>query len=72
MKQSTQYLYDLDPKALINMTYPEAIKLKIDSARRLLKHTLLVPHYTQRDTSRINAVYKAIKFNESLLDELKC
>lgn len=72
MSQSTKYLYDIEPKVLSSMTYPEAIKLKIESARRLLKDTLLVPHYTQRDTTRINSVYKAIKFNESLLDELKC
>lgn len=72
MASSTMYLYNIDPKQLIDMSYLEAIKFKIVSARALLKDHLLVPHYMSRDTKRINAVYKAIKFNESLLDELKC
>ena len=72
MSKSTMYLYNIDPKQLVDMTYLEAIKFKIASARALLKDTLLVPHYMSRDTKRINAVYKAIKFNEALLDELKC
>lgn len=72
MASSTIYLYNIDPKQLIDMSYLEAIKFKIVSARALLKDNLLVPHYMSRDTKRINAVYKAIKFNESLLEELKC
>ena len=72
MSKSTMYLYNIDPKQLVDMTYLEAIKFKIVSARALLKDHLLVPHYMSRDTKRINAVYKAIKFNEALLDELKC
>lgn len=70
MKHSTMYLYNLTPKTLLEMSYKEAIELKIESARDLLKHQLLRPHFTKRDTTRIAAVYKAIKFNESLLDEL--
>lgn len=72
MVHSTQYLYALDPIILKNMNYVDAIKCKIGGAQKLLKNKLLVPHYTKRNTTRINAVYKAIKFNESLLEELKC
>ena len=71
MAKSTYYLYELDPKVLINLSYVEAISLKIDSAKKLLK-VLFEPHYMDRDNTRINAVYKAIKFNEALLEELKC
>lgn len=72
MSHSTQYLYGIDPKLLTILLYEEAIKLKIQGARKLLKDYLLIPHYTKRDTARISAVYKAIKFNESLLSELQC
>ena len=71
MAKSTYYLYDLDPKLLINLSYVEAINLKIDSAKKLIK-VLFEPSYMYRDNSRINDVYKAIKFNEDLLEELKC
>lgn len=71
MAKSTYYLYELDPKLLIDLYYVEALKLKIDSAKKLLK-VLFEPHYMDRDNTRINAVYKAIKFNEALLEELKC
>ena len=71
MAKSTYYLYDLDPKLLINLSYVEAINLKIDSAKKLIK-VLFEPSYRNRDNTRINAVYKAIKFNQALLEELKC
>ena len=71
MAKSTYYLYDLDPKLLINLSYVEAIGLKIDSAKKLIK-VLFEPNYMNRDNTRINAVYKAIKFNQALLEELKC
>ena len=71
MAKSTYYLYDLDPKLLINLSYVEAINLKIDSAKKLIK-VLFEPSYMYRDNPRINDVYKAIKFNQALLEELKC
>ena len=71
MAKSTYYLYDLDPKLLINLSYVEAINLKIDSAKKLIK-VLFEPNFMDRNNSRINDVYKAIKFNQALLEELKC
>ena len=71
MLKSTYYLYDLDPKLLINLSYVEAINLKIDSAKKLIK-VLFEPSYMDRNNPRINDVYKAIKFNQALLEELKC
>ena len=71
MAKSTYYLYDLDPKLLINLSYVEAINLKIDSAKKLIK-VLFEPSYMDRDNNRINDVNKAIKFNQALLEELKC
>lgn len=71
MAKSTYYLYDLDPKLLINLSYVEAINLKIDSAKKLIK-VLFEPSYMDRENTRINDVNKAIKFNQALLEELKC
>ena len=71
MAKSTYYLYDLDPKLLINLSYVEAINLKIDSAKKLIK-LLFEPNFMDRNNTRINDVYKAIKFNQALLEELKC
>ncbi len=71
MAKSTYYLYDLDPKLLINLSYVEAINLKIDSAKKLIK-VLFEPNYMNRDNNRVNDVYKAIKFNQALLEELRC
>ena len=71
MAKSTYYLYDLDPKLLINLSYVEAINFKIDSAKKLIK-VLFEPSYMDRNNPRINDVYKAIKFNQALLEELKC
>ena len=71
MAKSTYYLYDLDPKLLIKLSYVEAINLKIDSAKKLIK-VLFEPSYMDRDNTRINDVNKAIKFNQALLEELKC
>ena len=71
MAKSTYYLYDLDPKLLINLSYVEAINLKIDSAKKLIR-VLFESNFMDRNNTRINAVYKAIKFNQALLEELKC
>lgn len=54
---------------LRELTYENAIKYKIHSAKELLKDLLQV-HYMSRDNTRITAIYKAIKFNQSLLEEI--
>lgn len=67
------YLYAFDlarVAALKGLPYEIAISLKISAAKSLLKVLLDVP-LMSRDNTRINAVYKAIKFNQSLLEELK-
>ena len=71
MTHSTEYLYNIQPQVLANMLYPEALQHKIKSADILLAQ-LYEPHFTERDIVRIGDVYKAIKFNESLLKELSC
>lgn len=70
MTHSTQYLYNIQPTELAPMLYPEALQFKINSANSLLAK-LYEPHFTERDIVRISAVYRAIKFNEALLSELK-
>lgn len=66
------YLYGLLPSdiaTLIEMTYFDAIQFKITSAKALLSRLLHKPYQAQ-DTTRINDVIKAIKFNTELLKEL--
>jgi hypothetical protein len=70
MRHSTQYLYDINPSEFTSMTYIKAIKYRIAKAKSLLD-SLLLPHYSVRDDERINAVFKAIRFNESLLKEVQ-
>ncbi len=70
MTHSTQYLYDINPTILANMQYKQALEYKISSANVLLA-TLLVPHYSVRDYVRIADINRAIKFNQSLISELK-
>lgn len=67
---STAYLYNIEPAILSNMLYSDALKFKVASAKVLL-NMLLEPHYSERDDERIMAVQRAVKFNESLLAELK-
>ena len=70
MTHSTQYLYDINPTVLADMQYKQALEYKISSANVLLAK-LLVPHYSVRDYVRIADIHRAIKFNQSLLSELK-
>lgn len=67
------YYYGFDETSvqrLKEMKYEQAISYKILAAKALL-HRLLDVHMTQRDNARISDVYKAIKFNEELLEEIK-
>ena len=67
------YYYGFDEvgvQRLKEMKYEQAISYKILAAKALL-HRLLDVNMTQRDNARISDVYKAIKFNQSLVEELK-
>lgn len=68
-----EYLYNTTKEEMQEfnkLLYTEALNLKIKKAKQLLA-TLYEPHYLDRDTTRINNVVKAIKFNIKLLDELR-
>ena len=56
--------------ALADLPYKQALLSKIDSAKSLLSRLLDKP-FMEQDTTRSNDVLKAIKFNESLIDELR-
>ena len=56
--------------ALADTPYKQALNIKIDFAKALLSRLVDRPFMNQ-DTFRCNDVAKAIKFNQSLLDELK-
>ena len=56
--------------ALADLPYKQALLSKIDSAKSLLSRILDKP-FMEQDTTRCNDVAKAIKFNESLIDELR-
>ena len=71
MIKSTKYLYDITPNSFAFLPYVEALEFKISAANTLLTQ-LLTPHFTKRDYIRIGDVINAIKFNQSLLKELKC
>ena len=64
------YLYGIQANVLVPLQYQQALEHKIASANLLLTE-LLIPHYEVRDYERIIDVHHAIKFNESLLSELK-
>lgn len=67
---TAEYLYNIQPSQLANMLYPDALEFKIQSAKQLIGK-LIEPHYFERDDHRIAAIQRAIKFNQSLLEELK-
>jgi len=66
------YLYGLLPSEvapLVAMTYFEALQFKIDRGNELARRLLSKPYQAQ-DTTRINDVLKAVKFNNELIKEL--
>ena len=67
--KTTQYLYNIQPKILADMTYRKAIEYKLEKGKELVGR-LLEPHYSERDDERCNAVYRAQSFNRKLLEEL--
>ena len=50
--KSTEYLYDIVPSDIATMEYKEALKYKINAAKRLTGR-LLEPHYMVRDEKTI-------------------
>lgn len=56
--------------ALADVPYKQALLNKIESAKALLNRLINIP-FMEQDTTRCNDVAKAIKFNESLINELK-
>ena len=71
------YLYDIQPEVLRDLLYPEAIGHKLCKAKELIaelyleENTIRKDGKIYRDEERINKIYKAIKFNTALLEELK-
>ena len=68
-EKSTNFLYGCNPGDFSSLVYKEALAFKKESGKRLLK--VLVRDENMTNTKRINAVLKAIKFTEKLLDEIK-
>jgi len=66
---TTQYLYDINPATFADLPYREALQLKKQAAHNLVGKLLDVP-LAQRDEERFMAAYKAVKFNQDLLDEI--
>ena len=67
------YLYGFTKEqitALSSQPYEQAIQTKIKAAKAL-NIRLKQPNFMDRDSTRINSVDKAIKFNQQLLEELK-
>lgn len=56
--------------ALADTSHKQALETKIEAGKELLNR-LLSKHFMEQDTTRCNDVGKAIKFNESLIDELR-
>ena len=68
MKHTT-YLYGTTADDFAQLPYVDAIKRKRELGINL-RGELMQVHYTERDAIRLNAVLKAIKFNEHLLAEM--
>ena len=64
------YLYNIEAECFKDMSYCDAIQLKIDSAKKLLDELVAVNHYA-RDDTRVKDILKAIKFNKDLLLEIE-
>ena len=68
--KTTVYLYNVNPSKFANLPYTDALNYKITAAKQLLTE-LIKPHYSERDSYRINSVIDAIKHNKQLLEELQ-
>lgn len=65
----THELYEVEPSIFYDMSYPDALKLKIELAKKLIAK-LNKEHYLKRDSNKITKALSAIKFNETLLKEM--
>lgn len=77
MKYSTKYLYDRNPSDFMYEPYAVALRMKIHSARALMKRLSIEAESVINDPviyrpilERYMAAERAIKFNQELLDEL--
>ena len=66
---TTEYLYNIQPTELATMSYPDALQHKYYSAKLLIAE-LMEPNFMEQNDERINAVHKAIKHTEYLIQEL--
>ena len=68
----TEYLYgiNVDTKAWLDMTYPDALKLKAKLAYERIGE-LNKTHYMSKDSANITDCVNAQKFNERLLKEMQ-
>lgn len=69
MKPSSHY-YDIDITSLASMSYHEALKAKLESAKRM-RDSLVSQHYTTRNNQHLNEVLKAIKLAEFQIEEIE-
>jgi len=76
VKYSTQDLYDIDPKVLAKMTYEDALKYKLNAAKKKLDSVVLriVPlwEWTADEEKLHKELTKAIKWCEDKLEEIQC
>jgi len=66
----TEYLYNCSPTEFASLPYQEALEVKMEKARELLRVLVDVP-LKDRDLRRISEVADAMRFNRELLDELR-
>ena len=78
MKNSTNYLYDINPEELIGMEYYQALKYKLDQGR-FLRHRIYTS-LSDQHLDRVRAkeledrrhwVEKAIRHTENLISEVE-
>jgi hypothetical protein len=67
--KKTEYLYGVHPRQFAELPYKDALTVKIQAAIEL-RGKILEEDYWTRDDERLNAVIKAIKFNEALISEI--
>ena len=63
------YYYGVYPEDFKDKIYHEALKFKINSAKKLVK-LILKDNVMDCDRHRLNDVLNAIKFNKKLLNEI--
>ena len=68
----TEYLYgiDVDTKAWLTLSYPEALTLKAQLAYNRIG-VLNQAHYLEKDSANITDCVNAQKFNENLIKEMQ-